>query len=86
MLFYKSLCHRRALFCSKAGPLANGLLDVLETMRAGGHDDIHEWADFSALATNTTLLKGFSQLIVPCSQHHCVLEVAVSQYQFCEDP
>ncbi len=79
MLFYKSLCHRRAMFCSKAGPLANGLLDVVETMRAGCHDDIHEWAGFDALATNTILLRGFSHLTVPCSHHHCLLEVAESQ-------
>lgn len=65
MPFYKSLCHRRALFCSKAGPLANGLLDAVETTRAGCHDDIHERAGFKAPATNTVLPGGFSRLIVP---------------------
>lgn len=58
MLFYKSLCHRRALFGLKAGPIANGLLDVVETMRAGCYDDMHGsggLAGFNAPATNTIL-------------------------------
>lgn len=84
MLFYKSLCHRRALFCSKAGPLANGLLDVLEMLWAACHKDTHEWAGFNALATNAIVLRRFSHLIVPCSCHHCLLEVALSQKQLCK--
>lgn len=48
------------MFRSKAEALTDGLLDVAVTRQAGCHDDIYGWASFSALATNSILLRGIS--------------------------
>lgn len=77
MALYKSPCHRRALFLLKAGPVANGLLDVVETRQAGCHDGIREWAGSTAPATNSISLRGFSHLAVPRYRRSCLLEVAL---------
>lgn len=62
MLFYKSLCHRRATLRSDAGPLAKRLADVLEMLRAGCQKDTHEWAGCNSRATNAIAIRRISQI------------------------